>query len=93
MTKSTDANDVGQLCHHEDDTHVSTYHSPNNNMSHDSHDLFKFLVFIYFLFKINYLFSPPPDSPGNSMTTNNMPLGRRPRWKGVQTTSDVSFGP
>ena len=60
MTKSTNANNVGQLCHYEDNTHVSTYHSPNNNMSHDSHDIFigKFPVFIYFSFKINYLFSP-----------------------------------
>ena len=51
MMKSTDTNDVGQLCHHEDDTHVSTYHSPNNNMSHDSHGLFigKFPVFYLFI--------------------------------------------
>ena len=50
MTKSTDANDVEQLCRHEDDAHVSTYHSPNNNMSHDLHDLFigKFPVFYLF---------------------------------------------
>ena len=52
MTKSTDANDVGQLCHHEDDTHVSTYHSPNNNMSHDSHGLFIGMFPVFYLFII-----------------------------------------
>ena len=51
MTKNTDANDVGQPCHHEDNAHFSTYHLPTTRwLTSMTRKIFLLVSFRFILF-------------------------------------------